>query len=194
MLRNWIDVKNEIEKEIDAIWFDEPIEVTLSKNGIFPGGAGKEHNNFFGNLFFQISELQGLGPYIIEPLFYQALADDSFTVEHLKKMFAFTYYRKCKLLGDEDGEGCPAAWFNLPKAWKFYSHVVESFDSIDNKTDFKDLMWSWFAYLTRMYRWFHTVFPWEVCGQLMPCITSVEDAQKIVELAKTADRVLHADV
>ena len=136
-----------MEKEIDAIWLKEPLEVTLSKKGYFPGRAGAAHGNYFGNLFFQVSELQGLGPYIIEPLFYQALADDSFDVEHLKKMFIYTYYRKCKLLGDEDPDGAPAAWF---------------------KKDLKDLLWSWFGYLTRMYRWFHTIFPWEVCGQLIP--------------------------
>jgi hypothetical protein len=126
-------------------------------------------------------------------LFYQALEDDLFTVEHLKKMFIFTYYRKCKLLGDEDGEECPAAWFNLPKAWRYYNAVVESFDTIDNKVDFKDLMWSWFGYLTRMYRWFHTVFPWEVCGQLMPCISTVEAAETLVKLTKEAQKILHAD-
>lgn len=193
MVRHWTDVKDEIERELDKIWFDEPIEVILSKKGIFPSGAGA-YGNYFGNLFFQLSETQGLGPYIIEPLFYQALEDDLFTVEHLKKMFTYTYYRKCKLLGDEDGNGCPAAWFNLPKAWRFYNAVVECFDTVDNKVDFKDLMWSWFAYLTRMYRWFHTVFPWEVCGQLMPCIETLEDVKELLRLTEEGYRVLHSNV
>lgn len=192
MAMHWTEVKDEIERELDAIWLDEPVEVTLSKKGYFPGRAGAAHGNYFGNLFFQVSELQGLGPYIVEPMMYQALADDSFDVEHIKKMFIFTYYRKCKLLGDEDPDGAPAAWFNVPKAWRFYNHVVESFDTIDNKKDLKDLLWSWFGYLTRMYRWFHTVFPWEVCGQLMPCITSVQEAEELVALAKRGDEVLHA--
>lgn len=192
-MKNWIAVKDEIEAELDKIWFTEPIEVTLSRRGIYPGGAGA-HGTYFGNLFFQLSETQGLGPYIIEPLFYQAIDDDLFSVEHCKKMFVYTYYRKCKLLGDEDGEGCPAAWFGLPKAWRYYNEIVRAFDSIDNKTDFKDLMWSWFGYLTRMYRWFHTVFPWEVCGQLMPVITTVEQAQELVNLTKLSTEVLHADL
>ena len=89
MGRHWTEVKDEIEQELDKIWLEEPIEVTLSKHGYFPGRAGAAHGNYAGNLFFQVSELQGLGPYIIEPLFYQALADDSFTTDHIKKMFAF---------------------------------------------------------------------------------------------------------
>ena len=93
MAMHWTEVKDEIEKEIDKIWVDEPIEVTLSKKGYFPGRAGAAHGNYFGNLFFQVSELQGLGPYIVEPLMYQAIADESFDVEHIKKMFIFTYYR-----------------------------------------------------------------------------------------------------
>ncbi len=191
---HWTQVKDEIEQEIDRIWLDEPIEVTLSKHGYFPGNAGKSHDTYIGNMFFQVSELQGLGPYIMEPLMYQALADDSFDVEHIKKMFIFTYYRKCKLLGDEDPNGAPAAWFNLPKAWRFYNLCVECFDTIDNKKDMKDLLWSWFGYLTRMYRWFSTVYPWECCGQLMKPVTCLEDAEKLVELAKIGDQVLHANV
>jgi len=190
--RHWKDVKDEIEKELDAIWFDEPFEVTISKKGIFPSGAGA-HGQSVGNLFFQVSETQGLGPYIIEPLFYQAIDDDLFTVEHLKKMFQFTYYRKCKLLGDEDGEGCPAAWFNMPKAWKYYNAVVDSFDSIDNKVDLKDLLWSWFGYLTRMYRWFHTVFPWDVIGEQMPAYSTTEQLEEHVKLMEKAKIVQHAD-
>ena len=194
MKRDWKDVKDEIEKEIDAIWVNEPIEVTLTRKGIVPGRAGAYHDTYFGNLFFQVSETQGLGPYIMEPLFCQAMADDSFTVEHIKKMFVFTYYRKCKLLGDEEGDKCPAAWFNMPKAWKFYNHIVESFDSITNMKDMKDLMWSWFAYLSRMYRWWALIFPWESSGPLMHCISSVEDAEEILKYTKLATKVLHADV
>ena len=53
MKRDWKDVKDEIEKEIDAIWVNEPIEVTLTRKGIFPGRAGAYHDTYFGNLFFR---------------------------------------------------------------------------------------------------------------------------------------------
>ena len=33
MAMHWTEVKDEIERELDAIWLDEPIEVTLSKKG-----------------------------------------------------------------------------------------------------------------------------------------------------------------
>ena len=85
MAMHWTEVKEEIEQEIDKIWLDEPLDVTLSKKGYFPGRAGAAHGNYFGNMFFQVSELQGLGPYIIEPLFYQALADEAFDNEEKKE-------------------------------------------------------------------------------------------------------------
>ena len=42
MGKHWTEVKEEIEREIDKIWYDEPIEVTLSKKGIYPSGAGSQ--------------------------------------------------------------------------------------------------------------------------------------------------------
>ena len=48
---HWKDVKAEIEKEIDKIWFNEPLELTLSKKGIFPSGAGAE-GQAVGNFIF----------------------------------------------------------------------------------------------------------------------------------------------
>lgn len=36
MKRDWRDVKDIIEAEIDKIWFDEPAEITLGKKRHFP--------------------------------------------------------------------------------------------------------------------------------------------------------------
>jgi hypothetical protein len=38
-VKDWREVKDEIEADIDRIWWDEPEEVTLSKLGVFPSGA-----------------------------------------------------------------------------------------------------------------------------------------------------------
>src|ERR1700733_16185335 len=46
-MKDWHKVKDEIEDEIDRIWWEEPEEVTMSKLGIFPGGAGVG-NQIFG--------------------------------------------------------------------------------------------------------------------------------------------------
>jgi len=189
MAKNWREVKDEIEREIDKIWYDEPIEVTMSKKGLFPSGAGS-HEKYMGNLFFLVSDPMALGWSLVEPAMYKAIADDDFSLDVCKKMFTYLVYGKVKLLGGTYGEGCPAAWLNLPKFWSFYNDIVDSYDSIDNKVDFKDLLWSWQNYVSRICRWFHTVYPWEVMGQLMPRSTTVEDAEANLELMREAVKLM----
>mgnify|MGYP001098679773 FL=1 len=42
MAKHWKQIKDEIEDELDKIWFDEPEEVTMCKMGVFPGNAGTD--------------------------------------------------------------------------------------------------------------------------------------------------------
>jgi hypothetical protein len=55
--KHWREVKNEIEEEIDRIWWDEPEEVTMSRLGIFPSGAGTD-GQVLGNLLFLVADTQ----------------------------------------------------------------------------------------------------------------------------------------
>ena len=52
MAVNWKDLKREIHDEVEKVWLKEPLEVTMSKLGVFPSGAGTD-NQILGNLFFQ---------------------------------------------------------------------------------------------------------------------------------------------
>ena len=60
MSRNWVDVKEMIEAEIDKNWWEEPIEVTPPPPRVFPSGAGS-HGQYLGNLFFLVSDTQAMG-------------------------------------------------------------------------------------------------------------------------------------
>lgn len=84
----WQDVKREIHDEVEKIWFDEPVEVTMSKLGVFPSGAGTDHQ-FLGNLFFLNADTQGMGWWTIEPAMYEVLADQDFSLDHCKKLFHY---------------------------------------------------------------------------------------------------------
>lgn len=185
MGKHWTEVKEEIEQEIDKIWYDEPIEVTLSKKGIYPSGAGSQER-YMGNLFFQVGDSMCLGWSLVEPAIYKAIADENFTLQALKNIWQYMVFGKVRVLGGTRGEGCPAAWLNLPKFMSFYNDIVESFDTIDNKKDFHDLIWSWQNYVSRMSRWFHTVYPWEATGSIMLRDQSVADAEEYLELTKLA--------
>lgn len=78
MAVNWKDLKREIHDEVEKVWLKEPIEVTMSKLGIFPSGAGTD-NQILGNLFFLNADTQAMGWWTIEPSMYCVLGDDKFS-------------------------------------------------------------------------------------------------------------------
>ena len=160
MSKHWKDVKAAIEKDIDRIWFEEPEEVKMSRLGIFPSGAGS-HDQVLGNLFFQACDTQAMGWWTVGPPISAALSDDTFSVEHCKRMWKYLNVHMARLMGAKLEPNCPAPWLNLPKLWEFCQDIVEAFDTIETKEEFEDLIWSWNNYVNALNRWFFVVFPWE---------------------------------
>ena len=168
MAKDWRRVKDEIEAEIDRIWWEEPEEVTMSKLGIFPSGAGVD-DQVLGNLFFLVADTQGMGWWTAEPAMKQALNDPTFTLEHCKRMWKYMTVHMAKLMGDVDPPRCPAPWLNLPKLSQFCKDIVDSLDAVKTKEEFADLLWSWFNYVNCLNRWFFLVFPWHL-GKMFPLV------------------------
>lgn len=178
MALNWKDVKSEIYEEVKNIWFQEPVEVTMSKLGIFPSGAGTD-DQVMGNLFFLNADTQAMGWWTIEPTMYCVLGDSSFSLDICKTLFTYLTGPMAHLMGDVLEPECPAPWMNLPKFPYFYDKIVESYDSIGSKDDFRDLLWTWFNYVNRINSWFYTVLPWEIGKSLQR-----KDVDDIEQLAK----------
>lgn len=161
MANNWKDLKKEIHNEVEKIWLNEPSEVTMSKLGVFPSGAGTD-GQVLGNLFFLNADTQAMGWWTIEPTMYCVLGDPSFTLDLCKQLFIYLNGPMAHLMGDVMEPECPAPWMNLPKFPYFHDKIVDSYDSIKTKDDFRDLLWSWFCYVNRINSWFYTVLPWEL--------------------------------
>ena len=161
MSKHWKEVKDAIEAELDRIWFDEPEEVTMSKLGIFPSGAGTD-GQYLGNLFFLTGDTQAMGWWTIEPAMYCILADEDFSLEQCKKMFVYLNHEMANLMGGVHDPGCLYPWLNLKTMLDFSLAIEDSYDSITTKEEFKSLLWSWFNYVDRINRWFYTVYPWEL--------------------------------
>ena len=183
MTKSWQEVKERIEMETDKIFYDEPIEVTRSKYGIFPGGAGVDHQ-ILGNLVFLIADTQAISWGTMDPFFFAVLDDDRFDVEHLKMMFKYGVVPMTELFGKAAPPECPAPWFNLQTLWELAYEIVDSFDSIKTKDEFRSVYWSWQGYTNCINRWFFLIFPWEV-GKLLPR-WDADDIKKLVELAEGA--------
>lgn len=187
MSKHWRDVKDAIEKEIDKTWWDEPVEVTMSKKGVFPSGAGT-NDQYIGNLFFLVSDTQAMGWGFGAPTMQQVLKDDSFSLEQCKTLWKYMYTLEAHLMGGSEGTGshCPSPWLNLPKFSEFGNDIIDSFDSIKTKDDFRILFWSWQNYINTINRWFQIVFPWEFGGQMK--INTAERIAKLKEYQRVFDK------
>ena len=190
MGKHWTEVKKEIEAEIDKCYFEMPLEIKASLAGIFFSKAGVRHTTI-GNLYYGIQDPMALGMLLVEGTLYSCLGDDTFTLDNCKQLFIYTTQHKVRLLGsksDEEHPGCCCAWLNMPNLWRFYLDIVDSFDTIDNKVDLKNLLWSWENYVNIIAQWFYVVFPWEI-GQLTveDRITCVEDAKEQLDFARELD-------
>jgi hypothetical protein len=177
MAKHWRDVKDAIEKDLDRIMWEEPIEVKMSRLGVFPSGAGT-HGQYLANLIFLVADTQALGWWTAEPAMQQALADPEMPLEHCKKMWKYVNAHMAHLMGDVDPPKCAGPWMNLPKLANFCDDILECFDTIKTKDELADLMWSWHNYMQRLNRWFFLVFPWHL-GDAFPRKTK-EEVERLV--------------
>ena len=113
MAVNWKDLKREIHDEVEKVWLKEPLEVTMSKLGVFPSGAGTD-NQILGNLFFLNADTQAMGWWTIEPSMYCVLGDDKFSLDVCKQLFIYLNGPIAHLLGDVLEPNCPAPCLSLP--------------------------------------------------------------------------------
>jgi len=160
MAKHWMEVKDEIEAEIDAIFWDKPEGLAMAEKGYFPSGAGTD-GSALGNMYFLIADTSNVGRHVVEPAMWASLEDDSIDVETIKKFWQYLSGGTCRLLGSMAPPNCPAPWLNIPNMWKFYNDIVDAFPTIKTKDDWRELYFSWANYLTTLNRWAMIVYPWE---------------------------------
>lgn len=167
-MKHWRQVKDDIEDDLDRIFWDEPEEVTMSKLGVFPSGASVG-NQILGNLVFLIADTQAIGWKSAAPAIRAALRDPEFSLEQCKRMWRYTTLHIAKMLGSEAPPDCPAPWLNLPKLYQFSRDIDEALPTVKSKEELEDLLWSWFNYVNCLNRWFFLTFPWHL-GKEFPLV------------------------
>lgn len=185
MAKHWKEVKDAIEDDLDRIMWEEPVEVKMSRLGVYPSGAGTA-GQYLSNLVFQVADTQAMSWWTAHPAMQRAIADPDLTVEHCKKLWVYVNAHMLHLMGDVSPPECPAPWMNLPKLSQFCEDIIECFDTIKTKDELNDLMWSWFNYMHRLNRWFFLVFPWEL-GDDYPRKTEAETRELIAKGELPAD-------
>jgi hypothetical protein len=187
MTRDWRTVKDEIERDLDRIMWEEPVEVKMSRLGVFPSGAGTDGQTL-GNLFFLAGDMQAIGWWTAAPAMKQAIEDPDMSVETCKRFWKYMTVHMFQLMGDVSEPNCPAPWLNLGELARFGRDVVDALDSIETKEELDSLLWSWFNYTQRLYRWLFLVFPWELGSQLP--LKSREEVEELVRAGELPASVL----
>jgi hypothetical protein len=163
-MRDWRTVKAEIEKDLDRIFWDEPVEVEMCRLGVFPSGA-EVHGQVLGNLLFLVGDTSAMGWKCAQPTINAALRDPRFTVDQVEAIWLAATMPIAVGRRRRPAE-VPAPWLNLP-VLRFAKEIEESFSSIKTKEELEDLLWSWFNYINTLNRWFTVAFPFEM-GALLP--------------------------
>lgn len=138
-----------IEEETDKIWLNEPEEIKKIRLGVFPSGAGS-YGQYFSNLVFINGDMRALATWITPGMVIRCLQDDSFTLEHCLKIFAYVNLVNVDFL----------AYCGFVKMGEFIHAIVQAFPQIKTKGEFLEILKAWYAYANRMYLWVHQVFPW----------------------------------
>jgi hypothetical protein len=165
-VRDWRVVKDDIEKDLDRIFWEEPVEVEMCRLGVFPSGA-EVHGQVLGNLLFLVGDTSAMGWKCAQPTVNAVFKDQRFTVEQVEVIWLAATMPIAKLVGEVDPPRCPAPWLNLPNVLRFAKEIEDSFPGIKTKEELEDLLWSWFNYINTLNRWFTVAFPFEM-GALLP--------------------------
>ncbi|MCW4051098.1 MAG: hypothetical protein NWE89_15345 [Candidatus Bathyarchaeota archaeon] len=180
-MKDWRQVKDMIETDLDRIFWDEPQEVTMCKKGIYPSGANVG-GQVLGNMLFLIADTQAMGWKCAKPAVSAAIKDSGFTLEQCKNVWRYSTLHIAKMLGNMNPPGCPAPWLNVPKLYEFSVAIDEALPSVASKDELEDLLWSWFNYVDCLNRWFFLVFPWHL-GKEFPLVIpgDIEELQRLSE-------------
>jgi hypothetical protein len=129
---SWVKVKDMIEDELDHIFWNEPVEVTMCKKGIYPSGANVG-GQVLGNLVFLIADTQAMGWKCAKPTVTAAIRDPDIGLEECKKIWRYSTLHIAKMLGSKSPPGCPAPWLNVDKLYKYSVAIDEALSDVKTK-------------------------------------------------------------
>jgi len=154
----WRKVKERIDREVDAIWLDEPGEAKKLRHGVVPSQAGSD-NQYFSTWVFVFLYTLALGKHTIYDLL-KATDEPSISLDVLKTMTRISL-----------GKGLQPTEFlgyiGMGTAHAFATQILGVLDSLETREEYRDLVGSYFTYLNILHWWIHLGFPWYL-GQMFP--------------------------
>ena len=147
---NWKEVKSKVEKTLDQIYLDMPLEVKKLRAGLLPHNAG-HHGQHLSVLESLMMCLMGW-PFFAMDMIMHSLNDPTFTLQQCKKLI---------ILGNKNPARY-AGYIAYPTIWKLWCDVEASLPTVKNKEELKELITPWFVFIFRMHIWNAQIFPWHL--------------------------------
>jgi hypothetical protein len=157
-MADWRQLKAQIEAKIDEVWIEEPAEVTLIKWGVNRKKAGSG-----GQYFATLVQLETytilLGQRTLYSLMLMASKPefDLPLVKRLTSAFLGETFNPFEFLGD----------LGLESVESLGQEYLRTFEQVQTKEEYLELTGALFTYVSRMHRWIHFIFPWNI-GMAFP--------------------------
>ncbi len=157
-------LKKEIDKEVRAIWLDEPEDIKKLRLGVIDSGAGS-YGQYFSTYMFADGEVRALGYMSLTTLFH-AINDPAFELSHI--------YKLSRMLLPVCGEYL--GYSGLNTLWDFVRRYLEVMEKTDSRDELKGLIESLVHYVNRLHGWIHFYAPWGL-GTQFPFKTKEDVAE-----------------
>jgi len=164
MAKDWKTLKADIDAEVERIWLQEPEEHKKLRLGIIDNQAGS-YGQYFTTWEFAVGMIRDYPGYTLYPLLKLA-ETDQFDLSQVQAMFKAFDPPYTTYLG----------YSGFRTLEKFGAEFVKSFDSMESKEDFMELLKSYLLYLNKLNAWCFHYFPHGL-GVLYP----LKRAQEIVD-------------
>lgn len=145
----------DVGRETDRVWNDEPYEITLIRNNVSMTGAGSE-GQYFSILVHLESFMMLLGPHAMYRILLLS-RDEAFGTYELRQSMIGVLKRpfdQFEFLGD-------LGLISVHRLGKRFLAVLEDAD----RDEFVAASSAFLTYFNRMYQWIHLVFPWYLGDQ-----------------------------
>jgi len=170
---NWLDVKKEIENQIDENWLKEPEAMWKVRHGISVTGAGS-FNQYLSTMMFVDVYTIAYGQHMFF-MFVQMSDDDDITLETLKKL---THHELS--VGFQSMQFL--AYVSTPEVQKFANDIDAVLPQLSTKAEYKELMGTYVRYINLIHYWHHCTFPWHV--GLMYQYKSKDEIEEMYQMSR----------
>lgn len=150
---NWREAKAVIEKEIDRVWFNEPIEIQKVRMGVIDSGAGTGEQSFT-----VLVHLEAYMMLVGADVMYRLLKISKYedmelqTLNRMTREFLTGTFNVFEFMTD-------LGLTNMHQIGQMYADML---DQLKTKDEYVELTGAMMTYVIRMHRWIHFIFPWNL--------------------------------